>query len=430
MSEEKFDKERVQKELKKEVDLMEGKIDFKRMYDLINQTIRKYCDLEERYYNILTLWVIGTWFHNQFPTFPYLFFNAMKGSGKSRLLKLLASMCKNGEVLASLSEAVLFRTAEFSSIFIDEFEGIGKKGSNTLRELLNAGYKRGTLVKRAFKRKTMEREEMAIECFNVYCPIAMANIYGMESVLSDRCITLILEKSDNKVITKLIENFAQDPIIQEILKVFSSYSSVNRNVSFMSFLPMSLLNLRYIDHWNTYVLGKYIYNNINDINNRNSINNKENCVVFDENEMSFFNKVDSTEIDSRHLELFLPLFVIASSISEFVLDETLKTAKQIVEERKGEDVIENRDISFYDFLAKYDGSSDFISIASLTIQFRNFIHEEDDEGKSWVTTRWLGWALRRLNLVLDKKRTGNGREVVINFGKAKEKIGMLKPKEK
>jgi len=36
---------------------------------------------------------------------------------------------------------------------------------------------------------------MVIEEFAVYCPIAMANIRGMENVLGDRCISLILEKS-------------------------------------------------------------------------------------------------------------------------------------------------------------------------------------------------------------------------------------------
>ena len=117
----------------------------------------------------------------------------MRGSGKTRILKLIASMSKNGEVLGSLSEAVLFRTAKGRTICIDEFEKVGSHENQALRELLNAAYKKGQKIKRMKK----AGDEYVVEEFDIYTPICMANIWGMDEVLGDRCITIVLEKSND-----------------------------------------------------------------------------------------------------------------------------------------------------------------------------------------------------------------------------------------
>jgi len=100
--------------------------DLKCAYLNIKDILRKYCDLEELDYPIIATWIIGTYFHHQFESFPYLFLNAMKGSGKTRTLKLITNLAKNGEMILSPTEAVLFRTN--STLGIDEFEGLTKKG--------------------------------------------------------------------------------------------------------------------------------------------------------------------------------------------------------------------------------------------------------------------------------------------------------------
>jgi len=73
--------------------------------------------------------------HSQFMTFPILFINAMRGSGKSRFLNLSSNLANQGiYVHSNLTEAVAFRTK--GSLFIDEFESLGSKEKQTLRELL------------------------------------------------------------------------------------------------------------------------------------------------------------------------------------------------------------------------------------------------------------------------------------------------------
>jgi len=415
---EKEEKEEVKKEISEE----ELKKVIQEVYPQIIKVLKKYVDLRESYYNIVALWVIGTYFHNNFPTYTYLFFNAIKSSGKTRLLKLISYLIKNGEFLTSLNEAVLFRTAKNSSFCIDEFERIGSKDKAALRELLNAAYKQGINVKRAKKvKKRVEGElveDYEIENFDVYCPICMANIWGMEDVLADRCLTLILEKSNRPEITKLLELFDRDEQIKEIKQRFSVVSEV--------YIP-----LKNIYTWNNYIINHYknkpliphtttnYTNNTNYPTNTNTTNN------------TFFDKILETSLDSRNLELFFPLFTIANLCGDDILKETLETSKKFVQEKKADDITESKDVALIDFLARQEESKEFMGIKDLTVKFKEFL-EEDDENAKWTNSRWLGRALKRLALIKEKRRVGRGIEVVIDFKKAQEKIKMFKevePKE-
>src|SRR3990167_8452571 len=74
-------------------------------YITITEILSKYCDLEERYYPVISLWIIGSYAHDSFETYPYIFLNASKGSGKSRLLRLIPILPRNGKVLGSIPES-------------------------------------------------------------------------------------------------------------------------------------------------------------------------------------------------------------------------------------------------------------------------------------------------------------------------------------
>jgi len=404
----------------------------KEIYPLIIDTLKKYCDLDEKYYNIIALWIMGTYLHRNFSTYPFLYLNAMRGSGKSRLLNLISHLSWNGKSVVSCSESVLFRTAKFSTLCIDEFENVGSKEKGVLRQLLNASYKKGIFVERTKKIKDSEEEKYIVEKFSVYCPIAMANIWGMDNVLSDRCINLTLEKSNNKLITKLIEDFENDENLKMVKQALSEVCVV--------YTPQ--INIVYTQ-WNEYVKMKYdttlntldtltTYNN-NYNNYTNNTNNPENL---DNNNINNFYKlfedIDDISLDSRHLELFFPLFII-SFLSDneegSVLAETLKTAEKLVLERKGEDVMENRDVSLLDFIStnveNYEG--EFISVTNLLKQFKEYVLNEDEDDK-YLNTRWLGRALKRLSLVKEKRRLSRGVDVMINIEKAKEKIKLFRDK--
>lgn len=373
----------------------DNKEKLRKAYFLLIKILNKYLDLKPEYYDIIALWIIGTYYHKQFITFPYLFLNAVKGSGKSRALRLITTLSWNGELTNNLSESVLFRTAGEHTLGIDELEHIGSKDKSTLRELLNSAYKQGVSVKRVYKNKGKEREEYNTEEFKLYTPIIMANIWGMDEVVGDRCLSLILEKSNKKEVTLLMENFEHD---DDIL-LFKSTFSVGSVVS-------DAKNNIYTA-WNDYIL---------------SINNTYTSYISSITNTTytsdiFFLKIKESGIEGRHLELFFPLFMIAIDIG--YLDELINIAKQMIKEKKEEDVSEGRDTSFLEFIARYNDPNDFIPIRKLTNEFKG-----DDESQ-WITPEWIGRALKRMGLIIEKKRVGKGREVMINFKKAREKLRMF-----
>lgn len=392
-----------------EIDEEESKKFLREVYKEIIEMIKMYCDIEERYYNIIALWIIGTWFHKQFQTYPYLFLNAMKGSGKTRLLKLIASLSRNGEVLISLSEAVLFRMALDHTFCIDEFEHLGNKEKGILRELLNASYKKGISVKRAFKRKGKDEEKWQIEKFDVFCPIAMANIWGLENVLADRCISIIIEKSDNKKVTRLIEDFEVKPEIAKIKELLSN----------LCMYVGSVVGVDVYIGWNRYIITRTLQTQ-QSFPTLLSISpcDKPN-MCYKPNMLAMFDKIIETGLEGRHLELFFPLFVLSDICGSF--DETLKTAAEIVKVKKQEDIVESRDISLIEYIARQrPDTDDFISLRSICDDMKE--SEED-----WVTPEWCGRALKRLNLIIEKRRRARGVDVRINFAKAREKIKMFHP---
>jgi len=365
------------------------------IYNNIIILLKKFCDLKEEYYNLIALWIIGTHFHKRFETYPYLFLNAMRGSGKTRLLKLIKLLSKEGQMLNSLTEAVLFRTT--GTLCIDEFEGVNRQGNENLRELLNSAYKKGTSVKRMKQKKTENGTEQVVEEFEVYRPICLANITGMESVLGDRCLTLIIEKSSKSEVTRLIENFEQNYNFTQVLKLLRK--------SEVSEVKFSYQNM-YVE-WNNYV--SYIHNT-----SHTSISNKFTNI-------HLYKKIYDTNIDGRHLELSLPLFVIAGFLGEEVLDETIETIKMIVKEKKEEDINSNMDVAVIDFISQYT-SNEFRSVKQLTNDFKQF----KDTDEAWINTRWFGRALKRLNLIIEKKHMNSGNFVRVDITKAQEKIRMFK----
>lgn len=368
------------------------------VYKIIIETLRKFMDIKEEYYSTIAIWILGTYFHKSFSTYPYLYFNAMKGSGKTRVLKLIKTLSNNGVLAGSMSEAVLFRTAKDRTICIDEFEDLNNREKNDIKLLLNSAYKEGLNVERLTKNNDGKYD---VESFSVYCPIAIANIWGMENTLSDRCITLILSKSDNPKITRLIENFHTihtiQPLILPISKGFHTIHTILKTCT---------------DGWNDYVLGCF-----NSVISVNSV-----CSVYSVYSVyELYNIINDTKISGRDLELFLPLFVMASLISKEVLSEVINTSKEIIIEKKEADRDESRDVQLIEFVSGFS-SIEFVPITTITNQFRDYV---DTEAK-WLNTSWVGRALRRLDLVKEKGRAGKSRTALLDVVKAREDIKKFK----
>jgi hypothetical protein len=397
--------ENVEKE--KEYDKL--RIELNQIYEDLVTILKTYTDMKEEYYGLVASWIIGTYVHEAFNSYPYLFINAMRGSGKSRLLRLIKTLSHNGRMVISMTESVLFRTAKDSTLCIDEMEGIMRKEKAPLRELLNSCYKKGVKIQRMYKKRTVEGEKQTVEEFEPYAPVVMANIFGMEEVLSDRCITIILEKSRNPLKTKLIEDFDENSLILDLK---------TRLEGIQCSLCSVVTEKNNIQMWNRFLTEKYTPNTYTTFNTLHTL------TTLELKEEEFYNKLDNSNINGRNLELIFPLLSINYFLGDERFDYSLGVLRSIVEERQGEELTESRDVALYEFISQ-QLESGFVSVKKLTNDFRNYLGEDEDEER-WLNVKWVGRALRRLNLTLDKRRISSGTEVRLNTKKAYEQMAIFK----
>jgi len=408
--------EELRKNPEEEEKLNKTKIAFGICYDEIIKFIKYYMDLPEEYTKIIAVWVLGTYLHEAFEVYPYLFINAMRGSGKTRLLKIISHLsCRaNGEVHTGLTESVFFRTPAHHTLVIDEFEGVAGKNKADLREYLNASYKRGGVVQRMKKIKDKEGENYKIDTFQPFKPIAMANIWGMDEVLGDRCITLILQKSNNPSKTKKAENFHNNPSILNIKRTLeqNDVGSVCRMVK----IPYK--------EWNTYIDNRYTIHPTYILQPT-----LPTLLTLEQEEM--FLRIDKTEIEGRNLELLFPLLITARLLNFETFEEILDIGNSLLEKKKEDELIESKDVSLISFIAQLPSSYNFDYKLQIELkrEFTQFIGEVDDNFDKWLTSEWFGRALKRLDLVLDKRRKTRGNEITLNIAKAKEKLKMFKREE-
>lgn len=400
--------------LRDKEEYQEAVIQFGDSYERILEILDYYMDIPEGQAKLIAIWILGTYLHETFNTFPFLFINAMRGSGKTRLLKIISHLAYGGTGMVSTepTEAVLYRTPKHHTLCFDEFEGIGGKEKSTFRQYMNASYKKGGIVQRAKKVRKEKEENYEIEYFEPYKPIAMANIWGMEEVLGDRCLTIILQKSNNSAKTKKIEDFDTNP-------AFKTVKSINAN--FQCSLCSVVTSRNYITTWNNYISTLYT----------NYITNTNNTNYIDYSLEEMFLKIEKSDIDGRNLELIFPLLITARLLNPDIFEEILDICKEMVKVKKEDELSESKDVTFIDYIAsRYDADLKYHPINEITREFRAYLSEIEDVDDKWLNTKWIGRALKRLDLIIDKRRVARGNEVTLNVVKAKEKLKMFKPLKK
>lgn len=155
---------------------------------------------------VIACWIIGTYFYLIFPAFPRLNFLGPRGTGKTKVLQVIAAIGFNGMHFVEPTPAIIFRLIEpcRPTLCLDEMERLGQNESRALGALLNASYKAGTTVAR------VEGEARRVETYEVYAPIALAGIKGINAVTEDRAITFTMEHGvDPKTINSTIDS--RDP---------------------------------------------------------------------------------------------------------------------------------------------------------------------------------------------------------------------------
>jgi hypothetical protein len=396
----------------------EAKAKLKETYEKIIEFLKDWIVMKEESYVLIALWIIGTYFHDNFEAYPFIFFNAMRGSAKTRTLKILSHLVNKGDgsVLNSPSESALFRMAKKGALIIDECELIRKNSKETMRDILNSCYKRGAKVVRIKKVHENKEEKFQEEEHELYAPVAMANINGLEEVLEDRCILIPLEKSNDPYRTKKMENFSSNFELNNIkANLVSVGVQVGVCVGWLKTSPTA---------WNEWLFNKYTTLTYT----HTHLHQPTPTDIIEE---ELFLKIDNADINGRNLELFFPLLVVANEIGIF--EDILKIIKETNIKKRDDEFAESKDVALYEFISLADRYRfEYVFVHQLKDEFKNFLGEHFEEGKEvWLTNEWFSAALKRLALIGNRKRVAKGSMILPNVDKAKEKIKMFKaPEEK
>lgn len=354
---------------------------------------KKYMELpSEREYLYHTLWDIGTYFHHLFNCFPYHYVGGVKRSGKTKDLMMHYCLAFNAIFSHNMSTPSIYRLIQNArtTLLIDETEKLSYKGQMSertleFRSVLLSGYKKGG---KAYRTEKTRKEMFQPQAFEVYSPKALANIRGLEDVMEERCKSTILKRSTNAKIVNL-----------EINENDEEWTNL-RNQLYILFLT----------YWKEI---KQIYDRMKDSSELSEVVNISGNTPFSQEDLDL--------LVGRELELWKPMFTLTlfleqksvstskftGSLSSLILRLAIDDAKQ----RQIENVTETGEVILLQVLTQVVDKDHYYSVKTL----KEKMAEAYDEEQKWLTTRWIGNALRRLGFK-EKRRVGTGYQYMLRKG--------------
>jgi len=356
---------------------------------------QKYMELpSEAEYLYHALWDLGTYFHHLFNCFPYHYVGGVKRSGKTKDLMVHYCLAFNAVFSNNMSTASIYRLIQNArtTLLIDETEKLSyirQMSERTLefRSILLSGYKKGG---KAYRIEKTQKETLQPRAFDVYSPKAMANIRGLEDVMEDRCKTTILKRSrDTKIVNLEVDE--------------DSEQWVNlRNQLYMFFLV----------YWGEI---KGIYDEIasfSELSELNEVVNIKDKPLFSKNlellvgrELELWKSILTLTVFFQRKGVSISTFTSSlSSLCSFILTLAVDDAKQ----RQTENVTETGEVILLQVLTQLVNGDNYYPVKDL----KNKMAEAFDEEQKWLTTRWIGSALRRLGFK-EKRRVGTGYQYML-----------------
>jgi hypothetical protein len=152
-------------------------------------------------YDVLTLWIMGTYMYWAFDSFPYIHLSGTPDSGKSRVQRLSSCLTFNGYFTESISNSSIFRYVEDmkASLHIDEQEFLGTGQISETVSILNSGYhKAGNATRQeSYTDKDGNKKFMTVS-FTTYSPKMLSGIGGLDKTLQTRSISIPMKPTTDK----------------------------------------------------------------------------------------------------------------------------------------------------------------------------------------------------------------------------------------
>jgi hypothetical protein len=194
-------------------------------WDLYHRLERVYIEriwfAESGNYMILALYTLLSYVFPIFDAVPYLHFAGLPGTGKTHAARILAALSFNGHIEVDPTEASLFRTIEATRglvVLDDQETGVTNRShtENPFMTILKTGYKRGARVTRMERRGN----EFVPLTFDVYGPKVITNVFGLEDILADRVIPILMREIpsslQSSINTSPISQNESQPLIDDL----------------------------------------------------------------------------------------------------------------------------------------------------------------------------------------------------------------------
>lgn len=175
-------------------------INGKELFNLIRQQYVYYMYYRSsEWYDLHTLWDLGTYLHQLFSAYPLFENRGLKGTAKTKSMLISSYICLNAtDIMTNPSEATLFRETEEKrpTKYIDEAEKLFKITKEGIEEdnrveLINASYTRNGSVPRQEK----IGNKYITKWYHVYSPTQISSINGLQGATETRAITQIHTKA-------------------------------------------------------------------------------------------------------------------------------------------------------------------------------------------------------------------------------------------
>ncbi|MDD2890861.1 MAG: hypothetical protein PHE49_09540 [bacterium] len=168
----------------------------KELIDEIGSFIYKYLDISPTFETIAIYYVLLTYLYDRLPNILYLRFIGDFGSGKSRALKVIGSLCYRPMVATgAITTSVLFRIIDKfnGTLVLDEADFNNSDTYAEIVKILNSGYEAGKAVLRS---EGDNKNNWDVRAFNCYCPKIIATRNNFKDLaLESRCLTEVMAKN-------------------------------------------------------------------------------------------------------------------------------------------------------------------------------------------------------------------------------------------
>lgn len=166
------------------------------VYSKVKDALAMFIDFADpAVYGLITTWIIGTYFHRLFHTYPFLSIFGYKETGKSKTQEVLEQLCMGAYKTRSVSVASLADTIDGTrgTFILDQAEILSEKNYADLLGILadsytvGGGRRRIVVISSSGTRRVVE--------FETYGPKCFASTKDIDADLKDRTIEIVMVKA-------------------------------------------------------------------------------------------------------------------------------------------------------------------------------------------------------------------------------------------